>query len=138
MDVASTTTENIAEVLTRILEFTEQRKEVLTRNIFDFHDGDFVPRDLPSVEFARCMTRALTEHVCRNRLLFCDTDHVRFETNGKFKTEPVIDHQALELLNICPKQYVQSQIQKLSENMLNNRIAEELLRQTKKNTASSR
>ena len=35
MDVASTTTENIVEVLDRILEFTERRKEILSRNIFD-------------------------------------------------------------------------------------------------------
>jgi len=138
MDVASTTTENIAEVLTRILEFTERRKEILTRNIFDFRSLGFVPQDLPSAEFARCMTRALSEHICRNRLLFCDSSHVRFESNGKFRTDPILDTQARDLLNKSPQQYLKSQIQKLSENLLNNRIAEELLRQMKKRTASSR
>ena len=138
MDVASTTTENITEVLTRILEFTERRKEVLTRNIFDYRSAGFIPRDLPSNEFAQCMTRALTEHICRNRLLFCDTPHVRFESNGIFMTDAVRDQQALDLLNSDPQKYVKTQIQKLSENMLNNRIAAELLRQVKSKTASSR
>ena len=98
MDVALKTTENIAEVLTRILEFTDRRKEILTRNIFDFRNINFIPQDLPSTEFAHCMTRALTEHICRNRLLFCDTNHVQFESDGKFKTDPVMDRQALNLL----------------------------------------
>lgn len=138
MDVASTTTENITEVLDRILEFTERRKEILSRNIFDCRSVGFVPRDLPSAEFAHCMTRALTEHVCRNRLLFCDTSHVRFESNGKFRTEPVLDEQALDLLNKNQSRYIQCQIQKLSENLLNNRIAAELLRQVKSSPASAR
>jgi flagellar basal body rod protein FlgB len=138
MDVAFTTTENILEVLDRILEFTERRKEILSRNIFDCRSVGFIPRDLPSSEFAHCMTRALTEHVCRNRLLFCDTSHVRFESNGKFQTEPVMDEEALELLNKNQSQYMQSQIRKLSENLLNNRIAAELLRQIKSSPASDR
>lgn len=138
MDVASTTTENITEVLTQILEFTERRKEILTRNIFDYSSAGFVPSDLPSSEFAQCMTRALTEHVCRNRLLFCDTPHVRFESNGVFRTDPIRDPQALNLLNVDPRQYVKNQIRKLSENMLNNRIAAELLRQVKNKAATTR
>ncbi|HPY76516.1 MAG TPA: hypothetical protein PLQ45_01620 [Anaerohalosphaeraceae bacterium] len=138
MDVASTTTENIVEVLDRILEFTERRKEILSRNIFDRRTVGFVPRDLPSAEFAHCITRALTEHLCRKRLLFCDTPHVRFESNGKFQTEPVPDEKAMELLNENQNRYLQCQIRKLSENLLNNRIAAELLRQVKSGPASVR
>lgn len=138
MDVASTTRENITEVLTQILAFTERRKEILTRNIVDFRTDDFVPQDLPAGEFARCMTRALAEHLCRNRLLFCDSSHVRFESNGAFSIDPVPDPKALDLLQTDPRQYVQIQIQKLSENMMNNRIAAQLLRQVKNKAASAR
>ncbi len=138
MDVASTTKENITEVLTQILEFTEQRKEILTQNIIECRAAGFIPRDLPAGEFAHCMTRALAEHVCRNRLLFCDTPHVRFETNGAFSVEPVADRKALELLRNDPKNYVKKQVQKLSENTMNNRIAAQLLQQVKKKAASSR
>lgn len=138
MDVAATTTENINEVLNCILEFTERRKEVLSRNIFDFRVIGFVPMDLPSAEFAQCMTRALTEYFCRNRLLFCDTSHVQFGPNGKFRTDPVPDEQAMDLLNKNQSQYIQNQIRKLSENLLNNRIAAELIRQIKGSPASAR
>ena len=41
----SASTDNITEVLEKIIEFTSQRDKVLTRNIEDFADDGFVPRD---------------------------------------------------------------------------------------------
>ena len=56
MKLSATTIDNITEVLTRIVEFTDRRREVLTRNLFDYQSDGFQPKDLPVYEFADCMT----------------------------------------------------------------------------------
>lgn len=133
MKATSTTIDNITEVLTRIIEFTDRRRDVLTRNLFDYKATDFVPKDLPVCEFAECMTEAVSEHLRSRRLLMCDREHVRFEAEGAFDTQPVTDHDANTLLESDIKQYLQLQINKLSENLMNNRIAVELLKQKQLN-----
>ena len=100
MKLSATTIDNITEVLTRIVEFTDRRREVLTRNLFDYQSDGFQPKDLPVCEFAECI----------------DVD-------------PVIDSKAQNLLKRSTKDYLQMQIHKLSENLMNNRIAVELLKQ---------
>jgi len=129
MKVSTTTIDNITEVLARIIEFTERRREILTRNIFDYKTSDFQPKDLPVCEFAECMTEAVTEHLRSQRLLWCDRDNVIFGEKGSFDALPVVDAEAAHLLNTDTKQYLQMQIHKLSENLMNNRIAVELLKQ---------
>jgi hypothetical protein len=129
MKVTSTTIDNITEVLTRIIEFTERRRDVLTRNLFDYKTTGFRPYDMPVAEFADCMTEAVTEHVCSERLLLCDREHVRFSEGGCFDAEPVVDRNAEQLLTTDLKHYLHLQIHKLSENLMNNRIAVELLKQ---------
>src|SRR5210317_1819439 len=106
MKATSTTIDNITEVLTRIIEFTDRRRDVLTRNLFDYKTTDFVPKDLPVCEFAECMTEAVSEHLRSRRLLMCDREHVRFEAEGAFDTQPVTDHDANTLLESDIKQYL--------------------------------
>lgn len=130
-------TENISELLEQILKFTEQRKEILLRNISDRDRPGFVPHDLPSAEFACCITQALLEHLRRNRLLFCDSGHVRFEPNGLLQVESLPDLDAQRLLQKNPPLYLQSQIQKLSENLWNHRVAEELLAHIRNKAAAA-
>ncbi|MHC4854849.1 MAG: hypothetical protein ACYS72_00405 [Planctomycetota bacterium] len=129
MKVTTTTIDNITEVLTRIIEFTERRREILTRNLFDYKTSDFQPKDLPVCEFAECMTEAVTEHLRSERLLWCDRDNVTFGEQGSFDAVAEVDSEAAALLNTDTKQYLQMQIHKLSENLMNNRIAVELLKQ---------
>jgi flagellar basal body rod protein FlgB len=129
MKVTTVTIDNITEVLTRIIEFTERRREILTRNLFDYKSSDFQPKDLPVCEFAECMTEAVSEHLRSERLLLCDKDNVTFGEEGSFDALPVVDSAARNLLNTDTKQYLQMQIHKLSENLMNNRIAVELLKQ---------
>ena len=129
MKVTSTTIDNITEVLTRIVEFTERRRQVLTRNLFDYKNDGFRPHDMPVTEFSSCMTQAVTEYVRSDRLLLCDREHIRFGEGGCFDADPVIDSQAEKLLTSDLKQYLQMQIHKLSENLMNNRVAVELLKQ---------
>ena len=129
MKLTSTIIDNITEVLARIIEFTERRREILTRNLFDYKTSDFRPKDLPVCEFAECMTEAVSEHLRSKRLLLCDRDNVTFGEEGSFDAVAVVDPEAATLLNTNTKQYLQMQIHKLSENLMNNRIAVELLKQ---------
>jgi len=135
MNVSTTVTDNMTEVLTRIVEFTDRRRDVLTRNLFDYRRPGFRPLDLPVSEFAECMTEAVCEHVRSQRLLLCDRQAVRFGAQGTFDAEAQVDTQAETLLQNDIKQYLQAQIRKLSENLMNNRIAVELLQQKQRQTA---
>ncbi|OQY04039.1 MAG: hypothetical protein B6I25_07485 [Planctomycetales bacterium 4572_13] len=129
MKLSTTTIDNITEVLTRIIEFTDQRRDVLTRNLFDYKTSGFQPKDLPVCEFTECMTEAVSEHIRSKRLLLCDRDNVSFGEAGSFVVDPIVDSKAKNLLKINTKDYLQMQIHKLSENLMNNRIAVELLKQ---------
>ncbi len=129
MKLTTTTIDNITEVLTRIVEFTDRRRDVLTRNLFDYQTAEFQPKDLPVCQFAECMTEAVSEHIRSKRLLLCDRENVSFGEAGSFDVDPVIDSKAKNLLKTNTKDYLQMQIRKLSENLMNNRIAVELLKQ---------
>ena len=129
MKVTTTTIDNITDILTKIVDFTDRRRELLTRNIFDYRTSDFQPKDMPICEFTKCMTEAVTEHLRSQRLLWCDRDNVTFGEMGVFDVLPMIDSEAAALLNTDTKKYLQLQIYKLSENLMNNRIAVELLKQ---------
>jgi hypothetical protein len=129
MKLTTTTIDNVTEILTRIIEFTNRRREVLTRNLFDYQIEGFEPKDLPVSEFAECMTDAVSEHIRSKRLLLCDRENVSFGEAGTFDVDPVVDLKATDLLKKNAKDYLQMQINKLSENLMNNRIAVELLKQ---------
>ncbi len=128
MKAETQTLDNITEVLVRIIDYTERRRDVLTRNIFDYRSDGFCPQDLPESEFAQRMTEAVGEHLRSSRLMFCDSDHIRFAGGGMFEISPVADEQSRTMLRTSVRDYLKHQIQKLSENLMNNRIAAELLR----------
>lgn len=129
MKLTTIHTDNITEILMRIIEFTDRRREVLTRNLFDYKSDDFRPKDLAVSEFAECMTEAVSEHLQSRRLLMCDKANVSFGEEGTFNTCEIVDSESEALLQSNTKQYLQTQINKLSENLMNNRIAVELLKQ---------
>ena len=135
MKLSTTTIDNITEVLTRIVEFTDRRRDVLTRNLFDYQTAGFQPKDLPVCEFAECMTEAVSEHIRSKRLLLCDRDNVSFGEAGSFEVDPIVDSKAKKLLKTNTKDYLQMQIHKLSENLMNNRIAVELLKQKRQKSS---
>ncbi len=128
MKPCTDTIDNVTDVLSRIIDYTERRRDVLTRNIFDYSQEGFYPQDLPEAEFAERMTEAITEHLRSERLMFCDSEHIQFGDGSGFVIHPVTDHAAKQLLGSSVSDYLRSQIQKLSENLMNNRIAAELLR----------
>ena len=130
MDISLTTSSNITEVLEKIIEFTNRRDEVLTQNIEDFDDDGFVPKDLDVTGFADLMTMAVAEHIKNDRLMLRDNDNIRFGRQGAFETTTVADDKATDLLENNRKKYIELQINKLSENLVNKRMAMELLENT--------
>jgi flagellar basal body rod protein FlgB len=127
--LSSTATDNITDLLNQIIDFTERREEVLTRNLFDHRSTGFVPKDLPVHEFTSTLTRALAEHIHTRRLLLEDSNHIHFHDHGEFDASAIADTEALTLLESDPQTYIQEQLRKLSENTIHNRLAVELLRQ---------
>jgi flagellar basal body rod protein FlgB len=122
-------TDNVAELLVKIIEFTQRRQKILTRNINNVHTKGYVPVDMAVGEFCCLLNRAINEHNQCRRLLLCDTENVVFGENGSFRTTPIIDKCASELLRTNPDEYLELQVNKLLENALNQRIAAELLKQ---------
>jgi flagellar basal body rod protein FlgB len=127
MNAASLITDNIAELLVKIIEFTRVRHKILARNIYYVESPGFIPKDLVTDEFSNLLNCAIDEHIKNQRLLLRDTENIRFGTSGSFTIQPVVDRYAQELLNENQDEYIQLQINKLLENLLNQRIAAALL-----------
>ncbi len=122
-------TDNIAELLVKIIKFTRTRQKILIRNINSIHSSDFVPKDLALDEFSVLMNQAVDEHIQSQRLVMRDTENIIFGAAGSFEVKPIVDKYAKELLESNPDKYLELQINNLLENSLNQRIAAELLRQ---------
>jgi flagellar basal body rod protein FlgB len=133
MNLPTITTDNITEVLFKIINFTQSRQKILIQNINAMHTCGFVPRDLPVDEFSRLMAQALAEHACSQRLVLQDGENVKFGANGSFEVTPVIDEEARMLFEQNRDEYLRCQIIKMLENSLNQRIAVDLLRQKQVN-----
>ncbi|MCJ7730257.1 MAG: hypothetical protein MUO27_10335 [Sedimentisphaerales bacterium] len=129
MNLPTLVTDNITELLLKIIEFTQARQKILIQNINAMHTGGFVPKDLPVDEFSRLMFQALNEHAHSQRLLLQDGQNIKFGTGGSFKTTPIIDEQTKRLFEQDRDEYLRVQISKLLENSLNQRIATEMLKQ---------
>jgi flagellar basal body rod protein FlgB len=137
MNLPTLTTDNITEVLLKILEFTQSRQKVLIRNINTMHSDGFAPMDLPVDEFSKLMAQALAEHAQSGRLILRDSENVKFGANGSFEANAAIDENAKSLFEQNRDEYIHSQINKMLENSLNQRIAADLLRQKQSNENSS-
>lgn len=135
MKLTSLATDNITEVLVKVIQFTRARQKLLARNINNVRTGGFVPRDLPVAEFCAVLHHALEQHIANRWLVLCDTKYIKFGFAGKLDLKPVIDVLAEKLLRDDPDCYLEFELNKLFENTLNQRIAAELLKQ-KRNTIS--
>jgi len=128
MRFLSAWSDNITELLVKIIKFTRLRKDVLKQNITGFRNPGFVPTDLSVGKFSELLNKALDEHICNRRLVLQDSKHLKFGINGAFQAEPVVDECAKALLQENHNKYLELQINKLFENTLNHRVALELLR----------
>jgi len=135
MKIASLVTDNITELLVKIIEFTRTRHKILARNISNVGSLGFVPEDLAADEFSALLNSAIDEHITNRRLVLRDTENVKFGIGGSFEVEPAVDEYAKELLDKNRDEYIELQLNKLLENTLNQRVAAELLRQKQGMTA---
>lgn len=129
MNLLSLITDNITELLVKIIEFTQRRQKVLIQNIYEANRAGFVPEDLLVEEFCDLLRYAIDEHIRHRRLVLYDTESIKFGFGGDFEAKPVVDEYARKLLKENRDKYLQLQINKLFENSLNQRIAAEMLRQ---------
>jgi flagellar basal body rod protein FlgB len=129
MNLTSLITDNITEILTKIVKFTQFRQKVLVQNIINIHNTGFVPQDLEVDEFSIVLNNAIDEHVQNRRLVLYDTENIKFRDAGVLELSPIVDEQAERLLEEDRHEYIELQIDKLWENSLSQRIASELLRQ---------
>ena len=129
MEIQSIITDNVSELIVTIIKFTQKRHQVLCENLNNIHTQGFVPKDLPVSEFSDVMNLAVAEHVCKERLVLRDTENIKFVSGGNFKVKTIADRYARELLENDPSQYLEFQINKLSENSINQKVAKELFRQ---------
>ena len=123
MKLSSLITDNITELLVKIIEFTQTRQKILTQNINNIHSPGFVPKDVEVDEFSEFLNNAIDEHTRSRRLLLRDTGSIKFGISGSFEVKPIIDKYAKELLEENQDKYLELQINKLSENSLNQRVA---------------
>lgn len=128
MNLQSLVTDNVSELLVKIIEFTENRQIVLTRNINCMQISGFVPMDLAVDEFSELLNIALEEHICNQRLVLCDTENIKFGVDGGLEVKAIVDDCSLNLLEESRDEYIEEQIDRLLENALNQRVAAELLK----------
>jgi flagellar basal body rod protein FlgB len=134
MELRAQITDNITELLVKIIEFTQVRHKILTLNINSIHKPGFIPMDLAVYEFSGLLNIAINEHTRNHRLVLCDTENIKFGAGGSFKAAPVVDKYAKELLEENKDEYIELQINKLLKNSMNRKAAAELLRQKQKLT----
>lgn len=124
--------DNIAELLVKIIRFTRARQKELVRNVNNVYTTGYVPMDLEVEHFSNLLHNAISEHIENQRIVLRDTKNIKFGTNGNFDTIPVVDKEAKNLLQNDPDEYIETQIDKIIENTLNQKIATELLSQKNK------
>lgn len=129
MKLTSLITDNITEILVKIIEFTHIRQKILTQNIINVNSHGFVPQKLAVKEFSHVLNNAIDEHIRNRRLILRDTENIKFGISGSFEVKPMIDRHSKELLEKNRDEYLELQIKKLLENALNQKVATELLKQ---------
>jgi len=129
MNLMSLLTDNITEILIKIVKFTQTRQKILIKNIINVQNPGFIPKELEVDEFSDVLNHAIDEHVQNRRLVLRDTENIKFGTSGSIELKPIIDEHGIKLLEDNKEEYIERQINKLWENSLNQKLAAELLRQ---------
>lgn len=128
MNLTSLVTDNITEILVKIIEFTCTRQKIIIRNIINMNNPGFIPKKLAVKEFSGLLNNAIDEHIQNQRLLLRDTESIKFGTSGNFEIKPTADKQSKLLLEKNRDKYLKEQINRLRENSLNQKVATELLK----------
>ena len=129
MNLMSLLTDNITELLIKIVKFTRTRQKILIQNILNIQNPGFIPKELEVDEFSDVLNHAIDEHVRNKRLVLRDTQNIKFGIRGSIDIKPVVDKHGIKLLEENREEYIERQVHKLWENALNQKLAAELLRQ---------
>jgi len=129
MNLMSLVTDNVTEILIKIVKFTQTRQKILIQNIINVQNPGFVPQELEVDEFSDLLNNAIDEHVRNKRLVLRDTENIKFGASGSIELKPIIDEYSIKLLEEDRDEYIERQINNLWENSLNQKVAAELLRQ---------
>ena len=129
MNLMSLLTDNITDILIKIVKFTRTRQKILIQNIINVQDPGFIPKELEVDEFSDVLNNAIDEHVQNNRLVLRDTENIKFGDSGNVELKPIVDEHGIKLLEEDRDEYIERQINKLWENSLNQKFAAELLKQ---------
>ncbi|MFH1719127.1 MAG: hypothetical protein ABIF19_17365 [Planctomycetota bacterium] len=129
MNLTALLTDNVTELLIKIVEFTRRRQKVIIRNIINVQSPAFVPEELEVNEFSSLLDSAVDEHVRNQRLVLRDTENIKFGAGGSLEIRAVVDKESKRLLEEDQDEYIERQMNKLWENSLNQKVAAELLRQ---------
>ncbi len=129
MNLMSLITDNITEILIKIVKFTQTRQKILIQNIINVQNPGFVPKELEVNEFSDVLNNAIDEHVLNRRLVLRDTENIKFGARGSIELKSIVDEHGIKLLEEDQDEYIVRQIHKLWENSLNQKLAAELLRQ---------
>lgn len=129
MNLTSLITDNIAEILIRIVKFTHKRQKILIQNIINVHKPNFIPKELHVDEFSIVVNEAIEEHIRNQRLILCDTENIKFCVDGDVEAIPIVDEHGEKLLKENRDEYLEWQTDKLWENSLSHKVAAELLKQ---------
>ena len=129
MNLTSLLTDNISEILSLLIQFTQTRQRILMQNITNSQVPGFMPKELEVNEFSNLINFAIDEHIRTQRLVLYDTDYIKFGSNGDCEIIPINDEPGKELIEDNIDDYLELQIKKLWENSLNQKVAVELLKQ---------
>jgi flagellar basal body rod protein FlgB len=129
MNLTSLITDNVTEILIKIVKFTQTRQKILIQNIINVQNPGFVPQELEVDEFSDLLNNAIDEHVRNQRLVLHDTENIKFGAGGSIELKPITDEHGIKLLEQNRDEYIEWQISKLWENSINQKVAAELLRQ---------
>ena len=135
MNISPLITDNITEILVKIIKFTDTRHEILTMNLDNSHSNGYIPKDLDVEGFSESVDSAVTEHALNNRLIFRDSDSIKFGVDGDFQVCALTDHESWVMIKEDKSKYLETQINKMLENTLNRKLAKELLKQKHSATA---
>lgn len=129
-NISPPVTDNITEALSLIIKFTQARQKILADNVKHASTLGYIPKDLDVDVFSSLMDTAIDEHIQSARLILFDTESIKFGAGGELEIEPIIDDYAKRLLEDNElSRYFELQTNKISENSLNYKVANELLKQ---------
>jgi hypothetical protein len=132
MNLLPLATDNISDLLIKIIEFTHSRRKTILQNIKNIRCPGFVPKDLKTDEFCSLLNDAISEFTLNQRFVLHDTENIKFASSGILIAIPIVDTCAKKLFEENLYEYLELQINKLWENAINQRVAAELFKKRQK------